>query len=550
MKPLARIVPSERWLPIAHLLPAAGRAVLSAVSASTLMVGFLLAISTAALANPSTRWVNDDDPNGGGYAPPGTSCNNPGYQTVQAAVNAAAPGDHINVCPGTYAEQVTIPAGKDNIRLRSTRQWEAVIKAPTFMVPDPFLVLAFTIVRVASAQNVTILGFTITGPGPGGCGSLHYGVRVANGGSADILGNHITDIRDLPPPPMVSGCQNGVAVLVGRWVDATTGSARIIGNVIDNYQKNGPTVDNAGSHAEIAHNRILGVGPTSTIAQNGIQASRGATAEIRHNIVSGHIYTPQAVASTGILLFESGAVLTDHNSLTSNDVGVEVSDTPTLFGTAAGSMIAHNRVRASSFDGIALFPAGDTQVAHNKTDQNSGPGIGVYDSQNNAVHNNMVEGNSDSGILLDDADNNDIGNNQVRNNGTADGDMTDGIRVEVTSTGNTLQNNHLKDNVTHDCHDNSIGLGTAGTANSWVNNHGETAQPSGLCSGEDAEDASFETSIAYGWDANYPWYAAFGEAAEYDWAAAYATIDTESLLQLLPEIRTGGIRGVPLSPHP
>src|SRR5687767_3703284 len=186
----------------------------------------------------NTHWVNDDDPNGFLYDPPGTSCNNPGYPTVQSAVNAAGPGDHINVCPGTYNEQVTIPAGKDDIRLRSTHQWEAVIKAPPVMVPDPFLILAFTIVRVAGAQNVTILGFTITGPGPGACGSIHYGVRVSNGGSADILGNHITDIRDTPPPPTVSGCQNGVAVGVGRAADMTTGSARIIGNVIERYQKN------------------------------------------------------------------------------------------------------------------------------------------------------------------------------------------------------------------------------------------------------------------------------------------------------------------------
>src|SRR5882672_3779508 len=246
-----------------------------------------------ASGGPSTRWVNGDDPNGGAYSAPGTSCNDPGYPTVQDAVDAAVSGDRINVCPGLYTEQVTIPVGTDNIQLRSVRRWEAVIKAPPVMTP---VLGRFTIVRVAGAQNVTILAFTITGPGPGGCGTLHYGVRVDNGGSADILGNHITKIRDDP----FSGCQNGVAVLVGRQVEGTIGSAKIVGNVIDDYQKNGPTVDNAGSHAEIAHNRILGHGPTALNAQNGIQVSRGATAEIRHNFVSGHVYTPQTSAATGI----------------------------------------------------------------------------------------------------------------------------------------------------------------------------------------------------------------------------------------------------------
>jgi parallel beta-helix repeat protein len=474
--------------------------------------------------------VNDDDPNGGTYVPPGASCNDPGYSTVQAAVNAAASGDHINVCPGTYVEQVTIPVGKNSIRLRSTRQWEAVIKAPAVML-DPK-----AIVRVSGAQDVTILAFTITGPGGTPCDALRYGVRVDNSGSANVLGNHITQIRDNP----FSGCQNGVAVLVGRQFEATTGSARIIGNVIDNYQKNGPTVDNAGSHAEIVSNRILGIGPTAVIAQNGVQVSRGATAEIRHNFVSGHIYTPQTFASIGVLLFASGAVTTQHNTLSSNDIGVATEGT-------AGSVTGHNRVRASTFDGIELFLETGGHVAHNRSDENSGPGIGVYDSQNADLEDNMVEDNEDSGILLDNADNNTVGDNKVRNNGTGSGDATDGIRVNMLSSGNTLRNNHLRDNVTHDCHDDSFGTGTAATANSWVNNHGETENRAGLCT-RDPADASFETATAYGWDPAYPWFDAFGMAAEYDWAAAYATIDTESLLQLLPQIRLGGIRRATVSP--
>ncbi len=484
----------------------------------------------ASLADPATLLVDDDL----------VQCPNAQYTSIQAAVNAAAPGDHIDVCPGTYMEQVTIPAGKDNIRLRSTRRWEAVIKAPLTMTLDPFVTPAFTIVRIAGAQNVTILAFTITGPGPGPCGSLHYGVRVHDGGSANILGNHITQIKDNVP----SGCQNGVAILVGRWVDATTASARIIGNVIDDYQKNGPTVDNAGSHAEIAHNRILSL-PSGIIARNGIQVSRGATADIGHNFVSQNTFTPGTVASTGILFFGSGPVFTDHNTLTSNDVGVFMDNNASLpfgpgCGTPGGSDIAQNRVRASTFDGTVLagvFPCqvSNVQVAHNKSDQNSGPGIGVYDgSHDNGVDDNKVEENKDSGILLDDGDNNSVGDNQVRNNGSAGLDLTDGIRLNAFSMGNTVHDNHLRDNVTHDCHDN-------GTGNTWVNNHGETSMPPGLC-GRDDNDADFETATVYGWDPAYPWYDAFDVAADFDWAAAYATIDTESLMQLLPAIPTGGIR--------
>jgi parallel beta-helix repeat protein len=330
---------------------------------------------------------------------------------------------------------------------------------------------------------------------------------------------------------------------VGRNFEGTTGSARIIGNVIERYQKNGPTVDNTGSHAEIAHNRILGVGPTATIAQNGVQVSRGATADIQHNFTSGHLYVPQTVASTGFLFFDSGRVLTEHNTLSANDVGVYIENTASMTTTA------YTLVRASTFDGIALIPAAGNQVAHNKTSDNSGPGIALYDSsQNNTLHNNEVKDNADSGILLDDADNNTVANNQVMNNGTESGDTTDGIRVNMASTGNMIQRNELRNNVTHDCHDDSAGPGTAGTANFWLDNHGGSENRPGLCKPEPGP-SSFETSTS-GWDANYPWYAAFGEAAQYDWATAYAAIDTESLLRLAPQIGLRRIRPVTSSPAP
>lgn len=494
---------------------------------------FLGLMVTGMQAAAATHWVNDDWIL---FAPPGMNCNKPGYPTIQAAVDAAAPGDRINVCAGTYVEQVTIPVGKDNLELRSVGHWQAVIRAPALMA-DPK-----AIVRVSGSQNVTILAFTITGPGGTPCDSLRYGVRVDNAGSANILGNHITDIRDTPAPPNVSGCQNGVAVLVGRMLEGTTGSARIIGNVIERYQKNGPTIDNAGSNAEIAHNRILGVGPTATIAQNGVQVSRGATADIEHNFISGHLYTPQTVVSTGVLLFNPGRVATEHNTLSANDVGVNIFNT-----TVSMTTTAYNLVRASTFDAIALFPATGSQVAHNKTSENTGPGIGLYDSQNNTLHNNQVKDNADSGIFLDNADNNTVANNQVMNNGTENGDMTDGIRVNTTSEGNTIQKNQLRNNVTHDCHDDSAGPGTAGTANFWLDNHGGTENKPGLCTPQPGP-SSFATSTTYGWDANYPWYASFGEAAQYDWATAYAAIDTESLLQLAPRVGLRRIRPVTSSP--
>ena len=155
-------------------------------------------VSGAGTAAAATRWVNDD----GVAVPPGNSCNNPGYSTVQAAVNAAASGDRINVCPGTYREEVLIPAGKNNLQLRSVQFWAAVIKAPALMLGP-----TKSIVRVSGARGVTILAFTITGPGGFACDSLRYGVGSTMAGrpissattSPEFTTRHSADVRTASP---------------------------------------------------------------------------------------------------------------------------------------------------------------------------------------------------------------------------------------------------------------------------------------------------------------------------------------------------------------
>jgi hypothetical protein len=299
----------------------------------------------------TTHWVNLDATL---PVPPGNGCEHAGYITIQAAVTAAGTGDTIRVCQGTYEEQVTIPAGKNNLTLHSVSHWHAIIKAPMVMA-DPK-----AIVRVSTSQNVSIRGFEISGPGSGPCNSLRYGVRVDTGGSANIIGNHIVDIRDLPPPPAVSGCQNGVAILIGRNADLTTGSALIEGNVIERYQKNGPTVDNTGSFATITHNVIRGVGPSSTIAQNGIQVSRGADAIVEHNWVADNTYLGAPVFSaTGVLLFEPRGVTVAHTTSLRSD------DNFGLYNTDAATIAYDKGEESTFFDGIFV----DSDSTNNQISQ-------------------------------------------------------------------------------------------------------------------------------------------------------------------------------------
>lgn len=369
----------------------------------TLIVGLVVFLTLArgqAFAGP--KIVVDDN----------LQCPNAQYISIQAAVNAAPPGAEIRVCPGTYIEQVTIPAGKNGLTLRSEKPLDAIIKAPLLML-DPK-----AIVRVNVATDVTIRGFTITGPGGLPCDSIRFGVLVDGGGSATIRDNHITEIHDTP----FSGCQNGNAVQVGRFATGP-GRAFVFKNIIDNFQKNGITVNEAASSAEVSHNEVTGVGPTSVIAQNGIQVGFGATADVHHNEVSELIYTPGTFASAGILLFQPGVLKVEHNKVTRTDEGIYSID-------ATNPIIRYNRTSFNSYDGIGLDETTGGDVSHN------------HSSENNF----------------------------------------DGIWVDSDSTNNSITNNKLLDNGLFDAEDNSVGTASCGTANHWDNNHCETDNRGGcLC---------------------------------------------------------------------
>ena len=319
---------------------------------------------TPTSANDGMLIVDDD----------GLDCPNRDYPTIQLAVNNAAPGDKIKVCRGTYVEQVTIPAGKNGLTLFSEGAFQAVIKAPPVMASPE------AIVRVDGAQNVTLRHFTITGPGYGPCNSIRYGVFVYGGGSAVITDNHITEIHDIP----FSGCQNGLGVAVGRQLapdGPTVGSATVVHNLIDKYQKGGVLVDNAGSSAEVAYNEVVGIGPTASIAQNGIQVSRGAHGDIHHNKVSQNFYLPSETSATGILLFSDPDARVHHNDVFLNGNGIAP------FFVNGNVQISYNNAR-QNVDGIVAFiPTANVLISYNKAFENTN----LDCRDDNAVTNQWVK---------------------------------------------------------------------------------------------------------------------------------------------------------------
>jgi hypothetical protein len=73
------------------------------------------------------------------------------HSSIQAAINAASPGDQVNVQPGTYDEDVNV--NKDGLRLVGAGAGSTNIRGP---IGGPGSTVAVT------ANNVTVAGFTIT----------------------------------------------------------------------------------------------------------------------------------------------------------------------------------------------------------------------------------------------------------------------------------------------------------------------------------------------------------------------------------------------------
>jgi len=437
-------------------------------SISSLAIGLLLALNILASTGLAARAHADDPPTF--YvapSPPGTglsggSCTMPSFNSIQAAVTAAPSNSVVIVCPGTYTEQVSI---NKPLTLIGSGPSNTKVKAPAVLVPDAFTERA--IVEITGSVTASIKGFTISGPGPGPCGSIDDGIFVSGGASAKITGNSIVSIRDNP----ISGCQNGIGIQVGRQIEGTSGTATIKANSISDYQKGGIVVDNTGSSATIDGNTVTGVGPTPLIAQNGIQVGRGAAATITQNSVSGnecdHIDVlplntcgpdlDNQIQDGGILLFNDAiaplSVTLSENNIFGNDVGVAP------FNVNGGIAVTGNNIYDNRYGNVVLYLASNMQIEFNKiwvSDPNAAGapcsaasfcfghsytlGIDVLDHSNgNKISRNTVTVTADKyAILLDSSTG---GNSVTCNNLSANQGQTEGTAAVLDlGTGNTVSN--------------------------------------------------------------------------------------------------------------
>lgn len=115
------------------------------------------------------------------------------YDTIQAAVDAAAPGDTICITPDTYTEGVVIET--DDLTLRGSGNPKNVVLDGGTGVREA--------VFVTDASGVTLDGLTVRNTGGSGSSLESYGIRVVGASDEFTLRNSV--IRDISEEARASG---------------------------------------------------------------------------------------------------------------------------------------------------------------------------------------------------------------------------------------------------------------------------------------------------------------------------------------------------------
>lgn len=314
------------------------------------------------------------------------------FSTIQAAVNAAGGSGTVLVCPGTYAEQVTISTPLTLKGVSSGTSAVAVIVPPASgLAPIGYMALTAEPVAaqllVQNTSGVTISSITVDGAGaacplfPSGQQVFWVGIGYAGTSSGTITGSVVRNVTN-------SGCQWGAAI----FGDQGTGALVIQNNSIHDCW-NGVSVNYATSSTirfntisrvysaigvgsltgplTISNNTLVDVGgtggqgvainvgsdhaSTSTIANNiiygsktrlgvGINLVQSDNASISSNKISG--------AYEGVALTEDAGAIVKYNTVTNTFAALTLNDN----GSVGGNIVTNNTVNEASC-GIDKTPA-------------------------------------------------------------------------------------------------------------------------------------------------------------------------------------------------
>jgi parallel beta-helix repeat protein len=387
--------------------------------------------TSPALPSSSSMLVVDDDK---------VQCPNAQFTSINAAVLASMPGDTILVCPGLYKESVLI-------LLRAGLTLQAQKRAECNTADDP------------AKEAIVLYNLTLNGGNP----SEGFDIESAN--------VTIDGFKVEPDPTIV--LHDGVGIFASRFFAGHD----IRHNVVKNNTI-GIYVNSDGSAtAYVRENCSLNNNLAGAAQGNGVYSDQGlSNAQITNNFFTGD--QNAAIVVDTFLTAPHDIAITHNLSVNDGAIGTFASSGPAAYKLT----VDYNKVIGSAGSGIVTTNVTQSEYAYNDVENGTFNGVSLHLTDHSLVKKNKAIGFQLTGIrIADSSNNNTVTNNRAVKNKQA------GLAATAASTGNTIQGNRMRGN-TPDCYDDTTGGGTAGTANSWINDFGFTENRPGLCKHSDDDE--------------------------------------------------------------
>jgi hypothetical protein len=271
------------------------------------------------------------------------------YSTISAAVSGVPAGSTIQVCPGTYAEQVTITQSLTLTGFNTGIANQALVTVPaaglvantTSMFGES--VAAQILVLGAGPVNITNIAVDGTG-GDLSCASWIAGIFYGSGSSGTV-----SRVR--------ASSQVDTTCGVGIWAENSTSSTQSV-TIRDSSVYN---VDSAGIFA--------GSGAPSTLSvtiHNNVVNAGAAVAAIDTDSVAGSVSGNNVVGSSSFGVFDISGSHVQSNTIMGPTDGIYLAAGGTAYGNnvsgsslgillgASGATLNGNRVMSSTTAGVEL----------------------------------------------------------------------------------------------------------------------------------------------------------------------------------------------------
>jgi len=379
---------------------------------------------------------------------------NPG-ESIQAAIDAANPGDVIIVRDGIYTENINV---NKRLTIRSENGAASTMVEAASTSDHVFEI---------TADYVNIGGFTVKGANGYGKAGIYLcadscniayntasynddGIHLSSSSNNLIANNNCSNnwAGIYLGESSDNSINNNIAsnnLGVGIFLDEHSSD----NNITKNVAINNTGVDGEGGISLYASdNNFIKGNIVSNSGEDGIYLDWSSYNTVMDNIVSNN-------AQMGIYLEDSNSNIITNNNISNSSDGGGIR-----LENCRNNSLSNNNISSNYYDGIILWESCNNTVTNNTANLNNEGGICLDYSNNNTITNNTANENNHSGIhLLWESRNNTVTNNTVNSNNYS------GIYLSSSSyntlTKNTCLNNRHGINLRYSSNYNMLMCNTA-----------------------------------------------------------------------------------------